>query len=130
MTGRALTALVALAALVVMGIWLQGSRSQLRATAIAYDPPVFGPRAKLGFDDARKARRLAPDGPAKLVESRLLFQVGRSEAYERLLGELLAEEPANLEAWVLLAQTTRTPERARSARRHALALDPLLLRRR
>lgn len=59
-----------------------------------------------------------------LAEIHLLIRQGDRRAAQRELARLLKSEPANREAWLLLAQLVDDPARKADCYRHVLEIDP------
>jgi predicted Zn-dependent protease len=74
----------------------------------------------------RDAERRVPGRRPSLLEATLLLQARDHAAAARLLEDVLADEPDNAEAWLLLAQADRDrdPARARHAMARVRALAP------
>jgi predicted Zn-dependent protease len=126
MIERVLLGLVAIAAAVALAVWLGSARAEERATKVAFSATRSAPKLAQALRDARDARRLVPDGPADLLEARLVYLGGRRERSQRVLGELVRQEPENTTAWLLLLNTSTDPETARRARAAIRRLNPLL----
>ena len=115
------------------------SRLIHRAESVAVGP--FPSRARMSEyprtvkraeDDAREARTLNPDSAEPiLVQAALEVRVGRPASASALLQGLVRDEPKNIRAWAMLAQTTRDsdPALSRRALARAAALDPVFARR-
>jgi predicted Zn-dependent protease len=123
---RVLLGLASIAAAVVLAVWLGSARAEERSTKTAYSATRSAPKLAEALREARDARRLVPDGPAKLLKARLLFLGGHLTDSQRVLAELVREEPENSTAWLLLLNTTTDPNRARRARAQIRRLNPLL----
>jgi DNA-binding SARP family transcriptional activator len=77
----------------------------------------------------RRARLLSVDKAPLLNEGLLLFAAGRREAAIAITERLVAEEPANIEAWLALYtlySVSGDTKRAGEAARRARALNPLV----
>lgn len=132
MIPRALAAVAALGCAALLVVWLGAFRAEERANEVANGRPalVRGQTLATALADARSARRLAPDVPAKLIEWQLLFASGQREGGERLLREMARDEPSNFGVWFLIASVAEDPRLAREARRRERELNPLVARRR
>jgi predicted Zn-dependent protease len=131
MIARLVLGAAALGAIALMAVWLGSSRAEERANRVAFSPAARQPaQLDRALADARDARRLVPDGSAKFVEWRLLYVSGRRAHAERLLDEMLREEPDNSGLWFVLLNTTRDRGRAREARARLGELNPALIERR
>jgi predicted Zn-dependent protease len=126
MTERVLLGIASIAVAAVLAGWLGSSRAEERSARVAFSANISAPRFAAALRDARAARRLMPDAPARLVEARLLYVSGRRSGAQRLLDRVVRREPENSDAWVLLLNTTRDPERERKARARIRELNPLL----
>jgi predicted Zn-dependent protease len=84
-------------------------------------------RVERALADARDARRAVPDGPAKFAEWRLLYVSGRGERADRLLDQMLRDEPDNTGLWFVLLNTASDRDRARQARARLRELNPALV---
>jgi predicted Zn-dependent protease len=117
----------ALGAAAVMLAWLGSSRAEEEASRVGFMRAVEPGKLRGAIADARAARRLVPDVPAKVVEWRLLYVAGRAARAERLLDDMLREEPDNAGLWLLLLNTTRDRAKTRAARARLAELNPALL---
>jgi predicted Zn-dependent protease len=127
---RLLLGAAALAAAALLVVWLGSSRAEERASRVAFSAAAEdGEQVERALADARHARRAVPDGPAKFVEWRLLYVSGRGEQAQRLLDQMLRDEPHNTGPWFVLLNTTGDRERARQARARLQELNPALLER-
>jgi hypothetical protein len=125
--GRLILGLLALGAAALLAVWLDSSRAEERAARVAFSGAAQDPgQAERALADARDARRLVPDVPARLIEWRLLYVSGRAGA-ERVLEDMLREEPDNSGLWFVLLNTTSDRDRAREARARLGELNPALL---
>lgn len=79
---------------------------------------------ELGLADARAARRLAPDAPAKLLAWQLLLREGRRAEAEAVLHDVVQTEPQNYEAWLYLSRTARDPRIVKRAKARVAQLGP------
>jgi hypothetical protein len=125
---RLALAAVALVAAAAFVTWLGTSRAEQRANAVAFAPPRAASKAALAgaLRDAEDSRRLGPDVPGELIEALLLRRSGRSAAGEALIEHATRDEPQNVGAWLLLANTTRDRARFQRARAMVARLNPLL----
>lgn len=127
MTARLILGLAALAGAILFGLWIASSRAEERAARVAFSgPEQVRAGSANALEDALDARRLVPDGAAKLVEWRLLYVSGRSARARRLLREMLRQEPDNSGFWLLTLNTAEDPRRRREARARLRELNPLL----
>jgi tetratricopeptide (TPR) repeat protein len=70
-----------------------------------------------GLDLLRRAQRANPDKDPRLAESVLLIEAERENAAITLAERVMADEPENLEGWlVLYLAAIRTGDRPRAAR--------------
>jgi predicted Zn-dependent protease len=120
---RAAVVLLAVAAIAWLGAGIAASRAQddlgrLVATTAAPD------RADLARADElrRRAERAVPGRRPSLLEATLLVKADRAAA-ARLLEGVVAAEPENAEAWLLLSQASEG-RRAEQARERVRALAP------
>jgi hypothetical protein len=124
---RAAIVLLALAAVAWLGAGIAASRAQddlarLVATTARPDDPDLAEAADLH----RKAERWAPGRRPSLLEATLRLKGEDREGAAELLEDVVADEPENAEAWLLLAQASedRDPEREAEARARVRALAP------
>lgn len=130
MIPRLLLGAAAVAAAALLVVWLGSSRAEERASRVAFSAAAEDrEQVERALADARDARRAVPDGPAKLVEWRVLYVSGRSEQAGRLLDRMLRDEPENTGLWFVLLNTTSDRLRAREARARLRELNPALLER-
>jgi len=80
--------------------------------------------ARAALRKARQARALQPDSRPKLVEWLLLRFLLRNREAENLALEIVRNEPANAQAWFVLAENAGDPGLAREARRRFRSLHP------
>ena len=80
--------------------------------------------ARTALRKARQARALQPDSRPKLVEWLLLRFLRRNREAENLALEIVRNEPANAQAWFVLAENAGDPGLAREARRRFRSLHP------
>jgi hypothetical protein len=129
MIARVLLGAAALAAAALFALWLGSSRAEERAGRVAFRSSVEPGKLRGAIVDARGARRLVPDVTAKTVEWRLLHLAGRAGRAERLLDDMLREEPDNAGLWFLRLNTTADRGMARQARFRLRQLNPALVER-
>jgi len=121
---RAALAVLAVAAVAWLGAGISASRAQddlgrLVATTARPD------RADLERADElrRKAERWVPGRRPSLLEATLRLKGDDRAGAARLLEAVVADEPENAEAWLLLAQASEDREAQAMARVRALAPD-------
>ena len=109
-----------------MAVSLVSARAERRAFVVGYSPQrVAGERLEQGLADARDARRMTPDAPARLLEWRVLWRANpRAAASDRVLLSVVRDEPENYEAWYYLSRTAHDPALARRARQRLRELHP------
>jgi predicted Zn-dependent protease len=124
---RAAIVLLALAAVAWLGAGIAASRAQddlarLVATTATPDDADLQEAAEL----RRKAERWATGRRPSLLEATLRLKAEDRAGAARLLEDVVADEPENAEAWLLLAQASedRDPEREAQARERVRALAP------
>jgi predicted Zn-dependent protease len=124
---RAAIVLLALAAVAWLGAGIAASRAQddlarLVATTAQPDDADLAHAVDL----RRKAERWAPGRRPSLLEATLRLKSDDREGAAELLEDVVADEPENAEAWLLLAQASedRDPEREAEARARVRALAP------
>jgi predicted Zn-dependent protease len=124
---RAAIVLIAIAAAAWLGAGIQASRAQddlarLVATTAEPDEADLARARELRSD----AERYLSGRRATLLEATLLLRADERAQAARLLEDLVADEPENAEAWLLLAQASedRDPEREAQARERVRALAP------
>jgi predicted Zn-dependent protease len=121
---RAALVVLAVAAIAWLGVGIAASRAQddlgrLVATTARPD------RADLERADElrRKAERRVPGRRPSLLEATLRLKGDDRAGAARLLEDVVADEPENAEAWLLLAQASDDREAQAMARVRALAPD-------
>jgi predicted Zn-dependent protease len=92
------------------------------ATTAQPDPTDLAEAADL----RRQAERWVPGRRPSLLEATLRLKADDRERAAELLEDVVADEPENAEAWLLLAQASedRDPERESQARARVRALAP------
>jgi predicted Zn-dependent protease len=120
---RAALVLLAVAAMAWLGAGIAASRAQDdlgRLVATTAHPD----RADLERADElrRKAERRVPGRRPSLLEATLRLEGDDRAGAARLLEDVVAEEPENAEAWLLLSQASEA--RADRARERVRALAP------
>jgi predicted Zn-dependent protease len=122
---RLLLGATAIAAVICLALSYASTRDQARALPIAFsDRKASAPEIEAALRMARDARALQPDAGPKIVEASVLYRAGRREDTVALLREIVADEPANADAWSALASTAQDPRLASEARRQFEALRP------
>jgi hypothetical protein len=121
---RAAIVLVAIAAVAWLSAGLAASRAQedLAHLVARTDEPDGAARARAG-ELRHRAERRVPGRRPSLLEATLLVRADRAAAAD-LLEDVVADEPDNAEAWLLLAQATEGTERAEQAMERVRALAP------
>jgi predicted Zn-dependent protease len=121
---RAVIVFAAVAAVVWLAAGITASRAQedLARLVATADAPDRAERAR-AEELRRRAERRVPGRRPSLLEATLLVRADR-EAAARLLEEVVAGEPDNAEAWLLLAQATEGTQRSEQARGRVRALAP------
>jgi len=124
---RAAIVLLALAAVAWLGAGIAASRAQ---DDLARLVATTGQPDQADLQDAaepcRKAERWVPGRRPSLLEATLRLKGEDREGAARLLEDVVADEPENAEAWLLLAQASedRDAARADEARERVRALAP------
>ena len=72
----------------------------------------------------RDAGTLNPDAHVEVLRGELALQEGDRDRAHRILSSVVAREPANLEAWVALARSSRNGAELRRALTHVAGLVP------
>jgi hypothetical protein len=129
------TVLIAVA-IVAAGWLLLGFRSTILESEgdAAVERATFGglPPGELAEArrSLRRARRFSVDARPLLTEGRLLYFAGRRAEATTVAERLVALEPENFDAWVLLYTVARgrDPSRATAAFRAVRALNPIAAR--
>jgi hypothetical protein len=123
---RFILAALATSALLWFALSLRSAKAESRAFVVGYTPGrLGGARLDGALADAREARRLQADAPAKLLEWRLLWRAQpRSAAPDRVLLDVVRSEPDNYEAWFYLARTAHGQRLVRRARARLRELHP------
>lgn len=119
---RAATVLVAALAIAWLAAALAASRAQaeLERVVATQDRPEPARLAELRAD----AERWVPDRRPTLIEATGLVKAGADAAAVRRLEDLLAAEPENAEAWLLLSRAATDPALAERASARVRALAP------
>lgn len=124
---RAAIVLLALVAVAWLGAGIAASRAQddlARLVAATAQPDEAD--LTRAADLRRKAERWVPGRRPSLLEATLRLKADDRAEAARLLDDVVADEPENAEAWLLLAQASedRDPEREAQARERVRALAP------
>jgi hypothetical protein len=121
---RAAIVLVAIAAVAWLSAGIAASRAQedLAHMVATTGEPDRGDRARAS-DLRRTGERRVPGRRPSLLEATLIVRVDRAAA-AALLEDVVADEPENAEAWLLLAQATEGTQRAEQAMERVRALAP------
>ncbi len=121
---RAAIVLVAIAAVAWLAAGIAASRAQedLARLVATADEPDGADRARAS-ELRQRAERRVPGRRPSLLEATLLVRIDRAAA-ATLLEDVVADEPDNAEAWLLLAQATAGTERAEQAMERVRALAP------
>jgi len=120
---RAAVVLLAVAAIAWLGAGIAASRAQddLGRLVATTDAPERADLAR-AEELRRRAERAVPGRRPSLLEATLLVKTDRAAA-ARLLEDVVAAEPENAEAWLLLSQASEG-RRAEQARERVRALAP------
>jgi predicted Zn-dependent protease len=117
------------------GVWLAFGIQNVRLTddadavlAQARKGPVSAKQVDAAVDDYRKARRLSPDETPLINEGQLLLAAGRQQRAREVALYAAADEPDNLQAWLLAyAAFGNDPHGRASAKAQILKLNPWFL---
>jgi hypothetical protein len=113
----------------VLGIRSVGLEEDGRAVlARAQGGKASPDEVRRGLSSLRRARRFSADKSPLLDEAFLLSAVGRSREGIDVAERLVAEEPDNIDGWIVVYLGSRElndPERAAQAMRRVRALNPL-----
>jgi hypothetical protein len=125
---RAALLVVAAAALVWLGLWLNQTMQIRQADRQAFVPGATKDPARVRalVSDFERARAHTPDSFPLMDEGLFLFEAGARRRAAALAAEVVRREPRNVSAWSLLGQAD--PARAAEARRRIAELNPLALR--
>jgi hypothetical protein len=104
---RAMLATAALAAAAWLAVSIRDDKLQDSATAIAFAPHPSRAALALAVGKARRTRKLAPDSVPKLIEQQLVRELGDTRGADRLLQEIVRDEPRNARAWAELARNAQ-----------------------
>jgi hypothetical protein len=123
------TALVAVALFVAAWLVLSLRAVELGSEGRAVlDEAVTGELApdevRHGRSLLQRARRFNADKAPLIDESVLLREAGRREEAAALVEQAVADEPDNVDGWIILAGVTDDPRRAAEARRKVRELNP------
>ena len=125
---RALLACLAVAAIVVLALWVHSSH--LDAEGVAFRPtpahPATQAQIAAALNHFEQARKNNPDTKPEVDEATILIFLGRDAQAARLLGEVVRKEPRNATAWARLSQATSRsdPQLSQAAVARVLALAP------
>lgn len=110
-----------------LAVSLRDARTQDRADRVITEGRFVPARAEELKADYDRAGLLNPDIHPLIGEATVDFLAGRSQSATETLEQAVRREPSNIQAWNLLAVTTRRldPVRSAQARRQARALRPL-----
>jgi hypothetical protein len=123
---------VALFAVAWLALSLRASRLEEEGREVverAEQGSVSKAEVSAGLDALRRARRFNVDSDARIAEAALLAGAGRGKQAIAVGERVVADEPENLEAWVLVylsAAFASDEDRAASALRRLDALNPQL----
>lgn len=119
---RVLVLVLALLAAAWLAVALRDVRLQEEGIRLLQQSP---PRPGAALERFRDAQRWNASRQPRQFEAAALFLDGRREAAIAMIEEVLAAEPENRAAWILLASWTRGTDEARSAQaaRRAAELD-------
>jgi predicted Zn-dependent protease len=118
-------ALVAVA-LVVCAWFALGIRqaNQVDDAAAIVAKPATPAQARHAEKLLHDARALNPDAQVDVLRGQLALQQGDRNGAHRILSDVVAREPDNLQAWVSLARASRNAAEFRSALAHVAKLVP------
>jgi hypothetical protein len=123
-------AAAALAAVVWLTLSYRSDRIQAQAEVSALKGDAISDgEARAGVRKARQARAFQPDAGPLLLEWLLLDLQGRHRESEAVARRVARIEPANPQAWFLLAEHARDPALAREALGRFRGLRPAPARR-
>jgi Flp pilus assembly protein TadD len=127
MIGRAALAAIAVAAIVLSGIWLSDRSSTLAAEHTLLNRTATNSELRHGIDQARSARTLNPSTDPDLTIYGLLLRLGRNAEARGVFESIVRREPDNRSAWTYLAVTSQNsdPAQFRRALEHLHELSPL-----
>jgi hypothetical protein len=127
---RVLLAVAAVAAVVVLALWLHSSHLESEGRAFRPSPshPVTPAQVKRALSEFDRARRNNPDTRPEVEEATILIFLGRNAKAAAMLGQVVHKEPRNAQAWGLLSQATRSsdPRLSQAAAARVLQLVPPL----
>jgi Flp pilus assembly protein TadD len=128
---RATLAAVAVAAIVLMGLWYSDFHATHAATEALLGAKADRAELERGIHDADHAGRLNPSTDPDLASYGLLLRLGQTAEANRVFASVARREPDNRTAWSLRAVTTQGTNTAEFeqalARLHKLS--PLTTRR-
>jgi tetratricopeptide repeat protein len=130
MIARAALAALAVAAIVVSGIWLSDRSSGISARQTLLNPKSSPAELRQGIQDAKHARTLNPSTDPDLTIYGLLLRLGRNAEARDVFESIVRREPDSRNAWTFLAVTSQhtDPAQFRRALEHLHELSPLTAR--
>jgi hypothetical protein len=114
---RLLLAGAAVAAIVVLAIWLHSSQLEARGEAFKPSPSnrVTPAQVRAALTNFDRARNNNPDTKPEVDEATILIFLGRDAEAARLLGQVVRKEPRNASAWALMSRATQRSDPKLSA---------------
>jgi hypothetical protein len=126
-------ALAVLAVVVVawLGVMLRDTRTMESAGAVLFrSPPPSSPEFRRALSDMESAQFLNPDTNPRIYRARFLLLRKQDHAALALANDVVAAEPANINAWSVVFDAAQQvdPPRAAQARTEIVRLSPLISR--
>jgi len=127
MISRALLAAIAVAAIVLTGIWLSDRSSTLAAEHTLLNRKASPSQLERGIKQAKGARAVNPSTDPDLTIYGLLLRLGRNREARGVFESIVRREPDSRTAWTYLAVTSQStdPAQFRRALEHLHELSPL-----
>jgi hypothetical protein len=120
---RGALALAALVAAAWLTLSFRSARLEQQAAHASVARKTSPAAYRQALHQVRLAREWQPDSGPELVEWGLQLRNGHRDEANALLGQLLAREPQNAEAWFYLSVSARDSRAGRAARRRFVALN-------
>ena len=130
MIARVALATLAVAAIVLSGVWLSDRSSTIAAEQTLLNGKASVAQLRHGIQEAKDAQTLNPNTDPDLTVYGLLVRLGRNAEARRVFESIVRREPDSRTAWTYLAVSTQntSPAQFRRALEHLHELTPLTAR--